>query len=128
MSTTAEKEALTVGEVARAAGVAPSAVRFYEKHAVVMARRDSGNRRRFEESAGCRIKVAKLAQRVGLTLREIADLFAELPHEPGPPDWERVASQLIAESERRTKELHDCLAELQSGEKLCGAVDRMAHP
>ncbi|UFU06494.1 MerR family transcriptional regulator [Ruania halotolerans] len=116
---------LTVGDVAQDAGVAPSAVRFYEKHGVVTARRNTGNQRRFDESASCRIKVAKLAQRVGLTVREIADLYAHLPADPGPQEWEQVADRLIAESERRTNELRACLDELQSGGKLCGAVDRM---
>jgi MerR family redox-sensitive transcriptional activator SoxR len=46
---------LSVGEVAELAGVAPSAVRFYEKHGLVTAVRTSGNARRFGEEASCRI-------------------------------------------------------------------------
>lgn len=117
--------ALTVGDVSRAAGVAPSAVRFYEKHAVITAARGSGNQRLFDESASCRIKVAKLAQRVGLTVREIADLFADLPATVGPEDWARMAAALLAESERRTAELRSCLEEMQSGGPLCEVVDRL---
>ncbi|MDG4798309.1 MerR family transcriptional regulator [Micromonospora sp. WMMD1082] len=115
----------TVGDVARDADVAPSAVRFYEKTSVITARRNSGNQRRFDASAACRIKVAKLAQRVGLTVREIADLFADLPPNPGPQEWGRIATELIAESERRTAELRTCLTELQSGGKLCESIDRI---
>ncbi|TDC85678.1 MerR family DNA-binding transcriptional regulator [Micromonospora sp. KC606] len=118
----------TVGDVARDADVAPSAVRFYEKTGVITAQRDGGNQRRFDESAPCRIKVAKLAQRVGLTVREIADLFADLPPDPRSQDWGRVAAELVAEAERRTAELRACLAEMQSGGRLCESVDRIPEP
>ncbi|WP_249412283.1 MerR family transcriptional regulator [Micromonospora endophytica] len=75
---------LGVGDVAVHSGVAPSAVRFYDNHGVIRAVRTSGNQRRFDESAACRIQVAKLAQRAGLTVREIADLFADLSDQPTP--------------------------------------------
>jgi MerR family redox-sensitive transcriptional activator SoxR len=117
--------ALTVGDVARAAGVAPSAVRFYEKHAVITAARGSGNQRLFDASASCRIKVAKLAQRVGLTVREIADLFADLSPEVPTDEWARMATALLAESERRTAELRACLAEMRAGGPLCEVVDKL---
>lgn len=110
---------LTVRDVAADGGVAASAVRFYEKHDVVTALRTSGNQRRFDESAGCRIKVAKLAQRVGLTVREIAEIFADLPPVPGPEDWGQIADALIGEAETRTAELRARLDDMRSGTKLC---------
>src|SRR5689334_4588021 len=114
--------ALTVGDVARAAGVAPSAVRFYEKHGVITATRDGGGRRLFDDSASCRIKVAKLAQRVGLTVREIAELFADLPPSVGAQEWGRMATALVSESERRLADLRTSLAEMQTGGPLCVVV------
>jgi MerR family redox-sensitive transcriptional activator SoxR len=110
---------LTVGEVAAAAGVAPSAVRFYEQHGVIRAERTSGDQRRFNADAACRIKVAKVAQRVGLTVREIADVLATLPDDPECTDWGHVAEVLIAEAEARTAALRAYLAELNSGARLC---------
>ncbi|WIM98944.1 MerR family transcriptional regulator [Actinoplanes oblitus] len=110
---------LTVSEVAAAAGVAPSAVRFYEQHGVIRAERTAGDQRRFDDAAACRIKVAKLAQRVGLTVREIAEIFASLPDEPACTDWGRVAETLIAEAEARTAALKAQLAEMGSGARLC---------
>ncbi|WP_433359975.1 MerR family transcriptional regulator [Actinoplanes sp. CA-142083] len=109
----------SVGEVAAEAGVAASAVRFYEQHGIIGAVRTSGDQRRFDESAACRIRVAKVAQRVGLTVREIAGVFAALPHDPQPEDWGRVAETLIAEAEARTAALREHLAGLRSGAKLC---------
>lgn len=110
---------LTVRDVAVDGGVAASAVRFYEKYGVITALRTSGNQRRFDESASCRIKVAKLAQRVGLTVREIAEVFADLPPEPGPEDWDQIADVLVKEAETRTAELRARLADMRSGANLC---------
>ncbi|MDP4504900.1 MerR family DNA-binding transcriptional regulator [Nonomuraea turcica] len=112
-------EVFTVSDVAAESGVAPSAVRFYEKYGVITAVRTSGNQRRFDESAACRIQIAKLAQRVGLTVREIADLFADLPANPELDDWGRIADQLIAEAEGRVAQLKAYLAEIETGNKLC---------
>ncbi|GAA0582248.1 hypothetical protein GCM10010172_79170 [Paractinoplanes ferrugineus] len=105
----------TVGEVAAQSGVAASAVRFYEQHGVVAAVRTQGDQRRFDESAACRIRVARMAQRVGLTVREIAEVFATLPRDPQPADWARVAEALVTEAEARTAALRDQLAAMRWG-------------
>lgn len=119
-TTAAERDsAHTVGEVARVSGVSASAVRFYEKNGVITAWRTSGNQRRFDESASCRVNVARLAQRIGMTVREIAELFADLPPEPSPEDWGRIADTLIEEAEIRTAELRAQLRDLRSETKLC---------
>lgn len=110
---------LTVGEVAHEAGVAPSAVRFYERHGLITAVRTAGNQRRFDASAPCRIRVAKVAQRVGLSVREIATLFAALPAAPARDDWARVARTLVDEAQARVDTLRSTLDDLDSGTKLC---------
>ncbi len=125
MSSVANQEllatpALSVSEVAELAGVAPSAVRFYEKHGVVGAVRTSGNQRRFDEDAPCLIKVAKVAQRVGLSVREIVEGLALLPPHPGRDDWGRVQRTLVEQAEARVADLKRQLAALESGDKLCG--------
>lgn len=109
----------TVGDVAQESGVAASAVRFYERNGVITALRTPGNQRRFDESAGCKIKVARLAQRVGLTVREIAEVFADFPVIPTPDDWNRISDTLVAEAEARTAALHAQLRKLRSGAMLC---------
>lgn len=118
-SSTTTGEVFTVGDVAATSGVAPSAVRFYEKHGVINAVRTTGNQRRFDDSAACRIQVAKLAQRVGLTVREIADLFTSLPSAPGAADWGQVADLLVAQAEKRVTDLKAQLDALGSDDKLC---------
>ena len=121
MTVTEQPDTFTrsVRDVAAESGVAPSAVRFYEQHGLITAVRTAGDQRRFDDSAACRIRVAKVAQRVGLTVREIAEIFAALPADPGPPDWGRVADTLIAEAEARTAALRAHLTEMRGGGRLC---------
>ncbi|GCE00477.1 MerR family transcriptional regulator [Embleya hyalina] len=117
---------LTVGDVARESEVATSAVRFYERYGVIKAERTSVNHRVFDQSAACRIKVAKLTQGVGLTVREIAELLATLPPDPQPDDWAGIAQELMDEAERRVATLRGFLTEIASPGKLCEVVDRVS--
>ncbi|MFG1841109.1 MerR family transcriptional regulator [Micromonospora sp. NPDC049175] len=110
---------LTVGEVARESGVSGSAVRFYERQGLISAARTSGNQRRFDSDAACRIRVARVAQRVGLTVNDIRALLAALPSDAGPADWQGVHDRLIAEAERRISDLHAALDDIGSGRRLC---------
>lgn len=110
---------LSVSEIASQAGVAASAVRFYEKHGLVAAERTSGNQRRFLPGAACRIQVARVAQRVGLSVREIAEILDDLPQDPGPDDWHDVSEALISEARRRIADLEASLAMLGSDARLC---------
>lgn len=114
-----ESHPLTVSEVAAEAEVAPSAVRFYERYGLVVAARTAGNQRRFAADAPCRIRVAKVAQRVGLTVREIADILEPIGPDSGPADWGEVNRTLVAEAEARLAQLRRTLDDLGSGTKLC---------
>jgi len=115
----AETHPLSIGDVAEEADVAPPAIRFYERHGLVDSARTSTNQRRFSLDAPCRIKVARVAQRVGLTVREIAGVLDDLPHDAGPEDWERVAAALVGEARARIDQLEAALDDLGSGRKLC---------
>lgn len=109
----------TVSEVARESGVAASAVRFYERHGLVSSRRTSGNQRRFDDDAACRVRAARVAQRVGLSLAEIADVLADLPRDATLEDWMRLHDTLAAEGERRIAELRAALLDIASDRKIC---------
>ncbi|XRQ07203.1 MerR family transcriptional regulator [Actinomadura welshii] len=115
----AVQPSLTVGELARASGVAPSAVRFYETHGLLTSERTAGNQRRFREPDVCRTKVVRVAQRVGLTIAEIKAMFDELPADPSVADWERLTERLMAEANDRIRQLRSVLDDIASGEKLC---------
>lgn len=117
--TTAVWAGLTVGEVARQSGVNASAVRFYERQGLVAATRTSGNQRRFGADAPCRIRTARVAQRIGLHVSEIRDLLAGLPQDPTTEDWQRLHAALVQEARRRITELNAWLDEVVCGRKLC---------
>ncbi len=84
---------LTIGQLAERAGVATSAIRFYEERGLVRSRRTTGNQRRYEQAELRRIAFIRTAQRVGLTLDEIADSLATLPEgrTPNKADWTRLS-------------------------------------
>jgi Hg(II)-responsive transcriptional regulator len=68
---------LTIGQVARRAGVGVETVRFYERGGLIdePARRASGYRQNIEEAVR-RLQFIKRAKALGFTLREVADLIA----------------------------------------------------
>lgn len=110
---------LSVGQIAEASGVSPSAVRFYESNGLITSIRTSGNQRRFLPVSSCRIRVARVAQRVGLTVREIADILDSLPEEPTVDDWDTLNDVLIEQAHRRIRQLRATLDDLASDSKLC---------
>lgn len=84
---------LTIGELAERSGVATSALRYYEAQGLITATRTSGNQRRYERSTLRRVAFIRSAQRVGLTLDEIAEAMASLPggRAPTKSDWTRLS-------------------------------------
>lgn len=84
---------LTIGEVSARAGVAPSALRFYEDEGLIDAERSAGGQRRYRPDALRRIAFIRVAQTVGLSLGDIRAALATLPDERTPTrrDWARLA-------------------------------------
>ncbi len=74
---------LTVGEVARRAGLAVSALHFYEAEGLIRSRRTQGNQRRYPRGVLRRIAIIKVAQRAGVPLREIAAALLAESDRPG---------------------------------------------
>ena len=87
-------ELLTIGEVARRSGVAASALRFYEEKGMITSDRAGGGQRRFPRHVLRRIAFIVFAQRIGLSLDEIALELAKLPHNRAPTgqDWQRLSA------------------------------------
>ena len=84
---------LTIGQLAERAGVATSAIRFYESRGLIRSVRTTGNQRRYERSTLRRVAFIRTAQRVGLSLDEIAAALATLPENrtPTKADWSRLS-------------------------------------
>jgi MerR family redox-sensitive transcriptional activator SoxR len=84
----------TVGEIAQRAGVATSALRFYEAEGLIESERTEVGHRRYHADVLRRVSFIRTAQLVGLTLNEIRDALSTLPdgRTPTARDWERLAS------------------------------------
>ncbi|AIW16058.1 redox-sensitive transcriptional activator SoxR [Vibrio tubiashii] len=85
---------MSVGEVAKRAGVKVSALHFYEQKGLIHSWRNQGNQRRYHRSVLRRIAVIKAAQEVGLTLEDIVHSLDQLPKHQAPnrQQWDRMAS------------------------------------
>ena len=99
---------LIIGEVSRRSGVASSALRFYEERGLISSERAGSGHRRYPRSVLRRIAFIVFAQRVGLTLEEIATELAKLPADriPTRRDWARLSGEW-------TKRIDDRIAQLQ---------------
>jgi len=64
-------ELLTIGQVSRRAGVAPSALRYYEEQGLVTAARTAGGARRYQRSVLRRLAFVRAAQNVGTVRRDV---------------------------------------------------------
>jgi len=84
---------MPIGEVARRAGLATSAVRYYEREQLVTSTRAPGGQRRFPRSVLRRLAFIRAARNVGLSLDEIRDALATLPESrtPTKADWARLS-------------------------------------
>jgi DNA-binding transcriptional MerR regulator len=70
-----DDQTLTIGQLAKAAGVPTSAVRFYERQKLLLAdTRSHGNYRLYGLAALERLRFIRAAQAAGFTLKDIATL------------------------------------------------------
>ena len=92
MSTTRHPD-LTIGELSKRSGAATSALRYYESLGLIWSTRTAGNQRRYPRPMLRRVAFVRSAQRVGLTLEEIAEALATLPENrtPTKADWTRLS-------------------------------------
>ncbi|MCG7534228.1 redox-sensitive transcriptional activator SoxR [Pseudoalteromonas sp. OOF1S-7] len=85
---------LSVGQVAKRADVAVSALHFYENKGLIRSWRNSGNQRRYKKDVLRRIAIIKAGQKMGITLAQIKQTLMSLPHSntPSKEDWARMSS------------------------------------
>lgn len=87
---------LTIGELARRTGLSVPAIRFYEAKGLVEPQRTGGNQRRFLRADIRRLSFVLIAQKLGLSLDEIAAALARLPQgrTPNAQDWSRISHEV----------------------------------
>jgi MerR family transcriptional regulator, redox-sensitive transcriptional activator SoxR len=86
---------ILIGQLAQRAGVAASALRFYETEGLLTSLRSGGDQRQYPRSALRRVAFIRAAQAVGLSLHEVRAALATLPEQrtPTQADWQRLSRQ-----------------------------------
>ena len=105
------EETLTIGQLARRAGVATSAIRFYERSGVLPQPERVSGQRRYGPDAVRRLEVLDVAQRAGFSLDE-AKLLLQTA-DAGTPTFEAVrelAERKLPEVEALIARAHDMRA------------------
>jgi MerR family redox-sensitive transcriptional activator SoxR len=102
------EDVLAIADVARRSGVAASALRFYEQRGLIASNRTGTGHRRFPRAVLRRIAFIVFAQKIGLTLDEVAAELKKLPHNrvPERADWAKL-------SRKWSMRLDDRMAELE---------------
>ena len=110
-------DVLTISAVAKRSGVAASALRFYEQRGLIRSERNGSGHRRYPRAVLRRVAFVVFAQKVGLSLEEVAAELARLPQHrvPEQRDWRRLS----AEWSRRLTARIEALERLRAGLTQC---------
>jgi MerR family transcriptional regulator, redox-sensitive transcriptional activator SoxR len=98
---------MTITEVSRRSGVASSALRFYESRGLITSERTGSGHRRFPRAVLRRIAFIVFAQKIGLSLDEVAVELSRLPHNrvPERADWAKLSTTWTQRVDERIAEL-----------------------
>ena len=107
---------LTIGEVAERAGVATSALRFYEDQGLLHSERAPSGHRRYPADVLRRVAFIQAAQRVGVSLQEIGAALATLPEHRTPTrrDWAQLSAAWRGRLDERIRLLEGLRDDLDS--------------
>lgn len=113
---------LTIGEVARQAGVAATTLRYYEQIGLVPPPGRLGGQRRYDDSVLARLEVIRLCKSAGFALEEIQLLFAD--DAPGRPASRALAEAKLAEIDAQMESLARARAVIEWGMRCtCPSID-----
>jgi len=89
---------MTIGEVARRAGLKPSAIRFYESEGLLPKNTRVSGQRRYEPDVFARLDVIRLARESGFTIGEIRTLLTGFERNTPPSvRWTALATRKLGE-------------------------------
>jgi len=97
-----------IGEVARKAGIRPSAIRFYERAGVLPPPSRISGQRQFGADVELYLTIIEHARQAGLTIAEIKILFNGFQEgKPASARWKEIAQQKAAEIETQMQRLRN---------------------
>ena len=109
---------MTIGEVARRAGLQASAIRYYEKIGLLPRAQRIGGQRRYETRVLNYLEIINVAKRAGFRMDEIKHLFHGFGK--GTPAFRRW--QLLAQ--RKIAEMDDLIVRAKKMKHLLEKADR----
>jgi DNA-binding transcriptional MerR regulator len=97
---------LSTGDLARACGVSPDTIRFYERRGAISARRLAAGYRRFPPETVQRVHVIRRAIAIGFSMEEIVRFFTQRRAGRPPCEQVRAAAQAkLTDIDRRIEEM-----------------------
>jgi DNA-binding transcriptional MerR regulator len=115
-------EELSIGTVARRAGVAASTVRYYEQRGLLPVPPRRSGQRRYGAEAVDQVRLIKLAQQAGFTLAEIATLMQDFAADmPLSIRWQALAPAKLRELETQHRHIEAMQQVLTAG-LMCRCV------
>ncbi len=112
---------LTIGKVAKSAGLGIETVRFYEREGLIqpLARTDS-NYRLYSEAGIIRLRFIKRAKTLGFSLKEIKELlFLRVDPGASKADVKEQVETKIADIKQKIKDLKSIQKTLESLDACC---------
>lgn len=104
----------TISELAAEFGISPRSIRFYEEKELIEPQRTSGNQRVYTKRDRARLKLILRGKRFGYSLEEISEMIGMTNAELN--EVTQIDTSL-AYGERKLREIHDRINELQLLEK-----------
>lgn len=130
-------DTLTIGQLAKAAGVPTTTVRYYERTGLLKPEaRTESNYRSYTTASLNRLRFIRTAQSAGLSLDDVANLIRLTDQREAPcAEVQTILRQRLAEVHQRIQELgsvksavesalHACRCAPRGG--LCADIDRLA--
>ena len=107
---------ITIGALAARSGAPASTIRYYDALGLLPSGRTSGGHRVYPRHALRRLSFIRVAQRLGLSLEEIAEALDDLPVDRAPTkaDWARLSNAWRVRLDTRIAELASLRDDLTS--------------
>jgi MerR family transcriptional regulator, redox-sensitive transcriptional activator SoxR len=98
MSAAFPAPALPIGKLARLAGLAPSAIRYYEKAGLLPKPARQSGQRRYAPQIASRLRIIQLARDAGFTIAETRTFLSGFSPSTAPAArWRSLAARKLAE-------------------------------
>jgi MerR family copper efflux transcriptional regulator len=112
---------LTIGQVAKLAGVGVETIRFYERQGLLLqaGRKDSGYRQ-FSDDAVARLRFIRRAKELGFSLKEVRELL-DIQQNPNASraDVKRHAQARLGDIEAKIRDLERMMKALKTVTDAC---------